>query len=149
MKTEGNLVSAWPSQCQGQKVNAELLAGFRVWLTRHTCHDCTHTLCNYTVYVEPRFIYCNVKNIYIFTFLKKRQWKSQVGKTWPRLFNATLVILTLLLGKQLDFVSSCPHARLPASPASVYLLVKLINWFGTRLACAARPKGREIGRAHV
>lgn len=68
-----------------------------------------------------------------------------MGKTWPRLFNATLVVLTLLLGKQLDFVSSCPHARLPASPASVYLLVKLINWFGTRLACAARPKGRVSG----
>lgn len=51
-----------------------------VWLTRHTCYDHVLTLCNYTVYVEPRFIYCNVKNIYIYIYLfTKRQWKSQVG----------------------------------------------------------------------
>lgn len=68
-----------------------------------------------------------------------------MGKTWPHLFNVTSVVLILLLGKQLAFVSSCSHAHLPASPASVYLLVKLINWFGTRLACAARPKGRVSG----
>lgn len=49
-----------------------------VWLTRHTCYDHVLTLCNYTVYVEPRFIYCNVKYIYIYLFTK-RQWKSQVG----------------------------------------------------------------------
>lgn len=50
-----------------------------------------------------------------------------MDKTWPHLFNATLVVLTLLLGEQLDVVSSCSHACLSASPASVYLLVKLIN----------------------
>lgn len=63
-----------------------------------------------------------------------------MDKTWPRLFNVTLVILILLLGEQLDAVSSCSCPCLSASPASVYLLVKLINWFGTWLACAARPK---------
>lgn len=68
-----------------------------------------------------------------------------MGKTWPHLFNATSVVLILLPGKQLDFVSSCSHACLSASTASVYLLVKLINWFGTWLACAARPKGLVFG----
>lgn len=68
-----------------------------------------------------------------------------MDKTWSHLFNATSVVLTLLLGEQLDVVSSCSHARLSASPASVYLLVKLINWFGTWLACAARPKGLVSG----
>lgn len=68
-----------------------------------------------------------------------------MDKTWPHLFNATLVVLTLLLGEQLDAVSSCSHACLSASLASVYLLVKLINWFGTWLACAARPEGLVSG----
>lgn len=68
-----------------------------------------------------------------------------MDKTWPHLFNTTLVVLTLLLGEQLDVVSSGSHACLSASPASVYLLVKLINWFGTWLACAARPEGLVFG----
>lgn len=68
-----------------------------------------------------------------------------MDKTWPHLFNATVVVLTLLLGEQLGVVSSCSHACLSAPPASVYLLVKLINWFGTWLACAARPKGLVSG----
>lgn len=74
-KTKVNLASAWLSQCQGQKVSAELLAWFRVWLTRHTCYDHVLTLCNYTVYVEPRFIYCNVKKkyIYIYIYLFKKK----------------------------------------------------------------------------
>lgn len=72
-KTKVNLASAWLSQCQGQKVSAELLAWFRVWLTRHTCYDHVLTLCNYTVYVEPRFIYCNVKYIYIYIYLFKKK----------------------------------------------------------------------------
>lgn len=43
IKTEANLASAWLSQCQGQKINAELLAWFRVWLSRHTCYaPCAH-----------------------------------------------------------------------------------------------------------
>lgn len=32
------------------------------------CYDHVLTLCNYTVYVEPRFIYCNVKT-YIYIYL--------------------------------------------------------------------------------
>lgn len=109
------------------------------------CYDHVLTLCNYTVYVEPRFIYCNVKYIYIFTFLQKDNGNPKWGKTWPPLFNATSVVLVLLLGKQLGFVSSRSHACPSASPASVYLLVKLINRFGTWLACAARPTGLVSG----
>lgn len=47
--------------------------------------------------------------------------------------------------RQLGNASSCSHACLSASLPSVYLLVKLINWFGTWLAHATRPKGIVSG----
>lgn len=51
----------------------------------------------------------------------------------------------MFLGRQLGNASSCSHACLSASLPSVYLLVKLINWFRTWLAHATRPKGIVSG----
>lgn len=54
-------------------------------------------------------------------------------------------MLNLFPGGQPGNALSCSHAYLSASPSSVYLLVKLINWFGTWLACAAGPQGIVSG----
>lgn len=54
-------------------------------------------------------------------------------------------MLNLFPGGQPGNALSCSHACLSASPSSVYLLVKLINWFGTWLACAAGPQGIVSG----
>lgn len=49
-----------------KKKNVELSAWFRVQLPRLPSYAHVLALCIYTVYVESRFIYCNVIYIYIF-----------------------------------------------------------------------------------
>lgn len=65
--TRVNVASAWIPWSGGPRGSRELPASFRVQLPRHTCAHML-ALCIYTVHVESRFIYCNVK-IY-FPFLK-------------------------------------------------------------------------------
>lgn len=67
MDTGVNAASAWISWSGGHRGSRELPASFRVQLPRHTCAHVL-ALCIYTVHVESRFIYRNVK-IY-FPFLK-------------------------------------------------------------------------------
>lgn len=51
------------------KENVELSAWFRVQLPRLTSYARVLALCIYTVYVESRFIYCNVIYIYIYIYI--------------------------------------------------------------------------------
>lgn len=67
MDTGVNAASARIPWSRGPRGSRELPASFQVQLPRHTCAHVL-ALCIYTVHVESRFIYCNVK-IY-FPFLK-------------------------------------------------------------------------------